>query len=241
MSDFQNFDLTREHLMKQPETQALDSSKPATNVGTSLGCLGTFRYSLVDTSCAGDAVSGTKSETPRPLEPRFCNEDAEGWNAVAEWETARADRAETELNATKAELARRHDLLAMAFGQPKDQDGKCTCAYCRRDFEAIAEHAADLEMRLADKEAENERITKDRDGAMASLGREWIKNGELREQIERLKDERDELRAKLAEAEKDGERLDWLNDHWMEFVFGATPSKGQHLRQAIDTAMKGQR
>jgi chromosome segregation ATPase len=63
-----------------------------------------------------------------------------------------ARQLERELNEAKSELQKRHDLLSKAFGQPRGEDGECKCAYCRRDFEAIAEHAAILEMDCAGHE-----------------------------------------------------------------------------------------
>ncbi len=63
-----------------------------------------------------------------------------------------ARQLERELNEAKAELQKRHDLLAKAFGRPRSEDGQCQCAYCRRDFEAIAEHAGCLEMDKASLE-----------------------------------------------------------------------------------------
>jgi predicted nucleic acid-binding Zn-ribbon protein len=58
---------------------------------------------------------------------------------------------QSQLSKAKEELAKFHqarEVLHKKFGYVPHPDGtnKCHCAYCARDFEAVADHAAELEM-----------------------------------------------------------------------------------------------
>ena len=56
----------------------------------------------------------------------------------------------SQLEQLQAEIAERNKLLHGKFGfvPSKENPGKCGCAYCTRDVDALADHAAEMEMQL---------------------------------------------------------------------------------------------
>lgn len=78
-----------------------------------------------------------------------------------------------------SEIKRGRELMHKKFGfvPHPDDPKKCNCAYCARDFEAVAEHAAEMEMELFSttnqlKESEQLRLQLE------------AQNGELRKVLE---------------------------------------------------------
>ena len=56
---------------------------------------------------AGDAATDLDEWETRPCEPRVANEDAEDWCAIAQWESARADRWKAEVADLRRQLEER--------------------------------------------------------------------------------------------------------------------------------------
>lgn len=133
----------------------------------------------------------------------------------------RISELERELNEAKAELEKRHNAFKN-FSRERDVGGKCQCAYCRRDFEAIAEHAAIMEMDCFLPGGWKDRAEK----SEAQL------NEAIRQRNLYLKD-RNIVMAQRDEALADKRRLDWL----LEWNVEGHPFK---TRESLDSAMKGQ-
>jgi hypothetical protein len=189
MSDLQNCDLTREHLMKQPETQALGSSKPATKAGTNADL--ETSSSTVSGSSAKNAGSGTKSETPRT------DAKAKDNRQCANNECVHADFArelELELNAAKAENA----LLTARMAKIKDElTAAWMCGFHKRDDE-VARLTKER-----DEAKKSERETSDAYLRIRELVKAFDTNYAGENRFEVTENKVMELRAKLAEAENE--------------------------------------
>lgn len=101
-----------------------------------------------------------------------------------------------------------------------------------------ANFARQLETALAQAVREREEAADERNRHLNG-GKEWCRiANEALEKVAHLEAENAELLAQLAEAKKDGERLDWLET-------GASPIepiiKGRVTRAAIDAAMSAQK
>lgn len=116
-----------------------------------------------------------------------------------------ARQLEQELNEAKADWKIKRDALIHKkfYFQPHPDDAtKCNCAYCARDFEAIADHAAFMEMELFSlHEAKSERDTlkRERDEARRELKHHQKIHGaiclpsDVPESYSQVKTERDKL------------------------------------------------
>ena len=110
-------------------------------------------------------------------------------------------------------------------------------SYCQEYVPA--EHARNLESQLA--EAQRDLLTKEEGG-------EWVSRCDHEDALEEASKDADALRAELATAKADTERLDWLEQGgWEVYPSGRKyciahdiydAVYATELRQAIDTAMK---
>jgi len=109
--------------------------------------------------------------------------------------TAKLEQENKEL---KAVVDKRYEELLHKrfFFQPHPDDAKkCNCAYCARDFEAIAEHAANLEMNEHSLEQRVKQLESGCDNEQCGV---CVKCAES---------ERDALKKRLAEVEADKSEL----------------------------------
>ncbi len=115
----------------------------------------------------------------------------------------------------RREQEQRRQTILHKFGYVKGADGKCACAYCVGDAEALAEYAGDMEMR--------EHTTKQRAEAAERTVREQAQLLETAYRDRQLA-ERNEanLRMQVGEQAAEIERLDWLTRTLTEKVLEQT-------------------
>jgi len=122
---------------------------------------------------------------------------------------------------------------------------------CRLGEEAmrnVRQENADLKRQVEELKAEVEKVNSFREQLRAKHHQTGFTLYEINEQNAQITAENDQLRAQLAEATKDKERLDWLGvseegcfDNLADVYFNYPKPNCKKIRQAIDAAIEAQK